>query len=67
MLIWGIYLLAIPGYNLSQSLIFYDRKIFRQILRSPTIGEYRDKILLRKIQTGEGVQLLHMKMHRLNF
>ena len=42
MLIWGIYLLAIPGYNLSQSLIFYDRKIFRQILCSPTIEEYRD-------------------------
>ena len=39
MWILGIFFFAIPGYNLSWKFTFYDKKIVRQILGSPTIWE----------------------------
>ena len=49
-LILSIFFFEIPGYNLSESLIFYKKNL-RQTLGSPTLWEYRDKVSLRNIET----------------
>ena len=39
-------------------MIFYDRKIFRQILGRPTTWEYANKISFRNIETGRRIKIL---------
>ena len=46
-----------PRYNLPQNLIYYVHRFPRQILGSPTIWEYRYKMLLKSIATWRGITL----------
>ena len=55
--VWVYFFNAIPRYNLSKSLIFLVRKIFREIWSSGTIWKYRDKTSLRNIKTGRGITI----------
>ena len=51
MLILEIFFFAAPGYKLSKSSIFYDRKICQKILGSPALWKIRDKMSLKYIET----------------
>ena len=39
-------------------MIFYAKKIFRQIFGSSTTWDYSDKISLRNIETGRRIKIL---------